>query len=312
MLRLPEILLIAVYVAPTVWALSDILRVPTDVWADSQQNQALWTVIALVLPLLGLSTGCGGESTVELAVVLPLTGEWSIYGEPIRQGVELAITEVQERKDLPYRVKFEILDSESDPVRAAEVLETAYRDGALAAVGGVTSAEALSMLPVAEDMERLLLSPSASSPALSGISRYFFRVFPSDFREGTTMGNFVAQKRNITNLAILSADTEYAKGVSEVFEAAFERVLAIDPDAAGVHVELRRLRRLLRRRPKIRVRGAAARAVAPVRPSAALEGVPPGRAALRGAVRPGGSVVRRSRGRDAVRRPGGADRRGRS
>jgi len=52
-LRLPEVLLIAVYVAPTVWALSDILRVPTDVWADSQQNQALWTVIALVLPLLG-------------------------------------------------------------------------------------------------------------------------------------------------------------------------------------------------------------------------------------------------------------------
>jgi hypothetical protein len=36
-----------------VWALSDILRVPTDVWEDSQQNQALWTVIALVLPLLG-------------------------------------------------------------------------------------------------------------------------------------------------------------------------------------------------------------------------------------------------------------------
>lgn len=53
MLRLPEILLIAVYLAPTVWALSDILRIPTDVWASSQQNQALWTVLVLVLPLLG-------------------------------------------------------------------------------------------------------------------------------------------------------------------------------------------------------------------------------------------------------------------
>ncbi|HEX6222052.1 MAG TPA: PLDc N-terminal domain-containing protein [Acidimicrobiia bacterium] len=53
MLRLSEILLIALYVAPTVWALSEILRIPTDVWAASKQNQALWTVIVLIVPLLG-------------------------------------------------------------------------------------------------------------------------------------------------------------------------------------------------------------------------------------------------------------------
>lgn len=53
MLRLPELLLIAIYLAPTVWALSDILRIPTDVWASSRQNQALWTVLVLVVPLLG-------------------------------------------------------------------------------------------------------------------------------------------------------------------------------------------------------------------------------------------------------------------
>ena len=53
MLRLSEILLIALYLAPTVWALAEILRIPTDTWADSKQNQALWTVIVLVVPLLG-------------------------------------------------------------------------------------------------------------------------------------------------------------------------------------------------------------------------------------------------------------------
>jgi len=52
-LRLPEILLIALYVAPTVWAISDILRITTETWTDSQQNQVLWTVIVLVLPVLG-------------------------------------------------------------------------------------------------------------------------------------------------------------------------------------------------------------------------------------------------------------------
>lgn len=53
MLRLPEILLIALYVAPTVWAVSDILRITAETWADSQQNQVLWTVIVLIIPVLG-------------------------------------------------------------------------------------------------------------------------------------------------------------------------------------------------------------------------------------------------------------------
>lgn len=179
-------------------------------------------LLALLAVPLWLTAGCSRDESFEFAVILPLTGEWSIYGQPIRQGVELAMEEAR-RRDLPYRVSIGLRDSASDPVRAAEELQAAFDAGAFAALGGVTSESALAMVPVAEEMERLLLSPSASSPELTGISRYFFRVFPSDFREGTTMGNFVAQKLGVTHLVILAADTEYARGVSEVFEAAFER-----------------------------------------------------------------------------------------
>ena len=50
------------------------------------------------------------------------------------------------------------------------------------------------MVSVADDAERVLLSPSASSLELTGISRNFFRVFFSDFDEGTTMGMFAVNK----------------------------------------------------------------------------------------------------------------------
>jgi len=183
-----------------------------------------WILTPLLIGLLlvlGALGACSDEESYEFAVILPLTGEWSIYGDPIRKGVELALEDVRSR-DLPYEVTIEVLDSKSDPTQAAELLRRAFRDGAFAAVGGVTSESALAMVPVAVEMERLLVSPSASSPKLAGISRYFFRVFPSDFREGTTMGNFVSEKLNITNLVILAADTTYARGISTVFEDAFE------------------------------------------------------------------------------------------
>jgi branched-chain amino acid transport system substrate-binding protein len=176
---------------------------------------------ALVAAPLVLCGACSQDQSYEFAVVLPLTGNWSVYGVPIRQGVELAVEQAQRRK-LPYRIEIDLRDSESDPVRATEELRASFEGGAFAAVGGVTSESALAMVPVAEEMGRLLVSPSASSPELTGISRYFLRVFPSDFREGTTMANFVAQKLGVDHLVILAADSEYARGISKVFQTAFE------------------------------------------------------------------------------------------
>jgi len=53
MLRVSEILIILLLLIPVVWALSDILRIPTSVWADSDQNQGLWAILVFLLPLLG-------------------------------------------------------------------------------------------------------------------------------------------------------------------------------------------------------------------------------------------------------------------
>lgn len=181
-------------------------------------------VLTLLLLLgLGFVGGCSGGEEVLFAVILPLSGEWAIYGQPIEKGVELAMDEIHRRKDLPFTIKIEIADSQSRPEKAAEQLEAMYDKGALAALGGVTSESALAMIPITEREEKILLSPAASSPELSGKSRYFFRVFPSDFREGTKMGNFAAQSLHLDNVVILAADSTYARGITEVFKNEFER-----------------------------------------------------------------------------------------
>ncbi len=51
-LRFNELLIILVLTVPTVWALIDLLRVPTDVWAASKQSQGLWAVLVLLVPVL--------------------------------------------------------------------------------------------------------------------------------------------------------------------------------------------------------------------------------------------------------------------
>lgn len=182
-----------------------------------------WT--KAILSLAGITALAAAACTggpVKVGAVLPLEGQYALYGVPIQRGIELAYEEVQQNEDR-VQIELEIRDSGSDPQRGAELLDELYRGGAVAAIGGVTTEAALLMVPVAERADKVLVSPSASSPALTGISREFFRIYPSDFREGNKMGNFAAETLGIDRMVIIAAESPYASGISDVFETEYRR-----------------------------------------------------------------------------------------
>ena len=179
--------------------------------------------VILSLALFSMVAGCAPDSSLQISAVLPLSGPWQIYGQPVRKGVELAYEELKASPDLPFSLDLVISDTESDAAKANKLLREAFDSGAVAVVGGVTSAEALEMVAVADRFDRVLLSPSASNPQLTGISRNFYRVFPSDAKEGTTMGNFGSQKLGLQTAVIVAKEETYAAGIQAVFASEFER-----------------------------------------------------------------------------------------
>jgi hypothetical protein len=48
-----EFFLIVVFLIPTVWAIFDALQTSSEVWAASKQDQAVWVLIVLLLPVVG-------------------------------------------------------------------------------------------------------------------------------------------------------------------------------------------------------------------------------------------------------------------
>jgi branched-chain amino acid transport system substrate-binding protein len=179
--------------------------------------------LPLLLPAALLAAlGCGDDQPVKIGAVLPLSGPDSLYGNQVRAGVDLAYERVKADPGAP-KIEVVTRDSGSDAGRAKKELEALFNDGAQAVVGGVTSKEALQMVDVADQFDRPLLSPSASSPELTGISKNFFRVFPSDFLEGSKMGNFATQTLKLSTVVILAAESLYGRGSQEVFKNEFER-----------------------------------------------------------------------------------------
>jgi len=179
------------------------------------------SVLASLTAVAAPLTACPG-GPVKVGAVLPLEGNFAIYGEPIHKGMELAYEQVKADPDR-VQITLEFRDSKGDPARAAELLEELYDSGAVIAIGGVTTDEALTMVPIADGKGKVLVSPSASSPRLTGISRNFFRLYPSDFREGNKMGIFAAQELGIDKMVILAAESPYARGIQDVFQTEYER-----------------------------------------------------------------------------------------
>ena len=212
-------------------------------------NRRLSTLLLLSMAAL-LFSACPPAANKKIAVVLPLTGEYSQYGEAIQRGLELAYEELAAAGT---EVTIEVLDSQSDPATGRELLDSAMVNS-IGAIGGATSAEAVEGIKAADDRNVALLSPTASSPELSGASRNFFRIFPSGDKESAILAGFIANQLQSERLAILYQDDPYGTATAEsiksvytgevVAEASFEvgqvmadavaEIVASDPQAVYV------------------------------------------------------------------------------
>jgi branched-chain amino acid transport system substrate-binding protein len=171
----------------------------------------------LAAALTGLVLAGACNPAVRIGVVVPESGEAAAYGASVLSGVKLALDDPRVTHQVPWRLEVSFRDSGSDPTRAATAAEALYEEGALLIIGGVTSAEAKVMIPVADRMGRVLLSPSASAPALAGRSRYFFRVYPSDELEGVKAADFLAVVRRAHTVVVVQEDNDYTRGLLPVF-----------------------------------------------------------------------------------------------
>lgn len=181
-----------------------------------------------LLSTIGLGGGCSGESNksavpkqVTFGAILPLTGDVANWGEESRQGIDLALEEAN-RQSTKYRFQVVFEDSKgsgSQAVAAARKLTGV--DHVLAIIGDNISGPTLALVPIADAAKVPVLSPSASSPKLSGISPFFFRVYPSDAAEGAFIGNVAAENMKLKRIAVLFINNDFGKGLRDVFTGVF-------------------------------------------------------------------------------------------
>jgi branched-chain amino acid transport system substrate-binding protein len=222
----------------------------------------------LVLPLVAIALvlpGCGktGKSAdeIRIGVVMPITGREAKPGQYQREGIELAIKQINDGggimvkskgKKLPVKEVF--YDDGSDQAKSAGLVERAMTtDEVIAVIGGYSTAlgEAESVMP--DRYQTPWITPGAAATHIfSRNYQYIFGTLSSTDLLGYTTGEFLGSlvdagklKKNLAvALAVENTDhgVEYAAGIDRwiqehpgYFHVAFNEKFDLgSPDYSGL------------------------------------------------------------------------------
>ena len=203
---------------------------------------------ARILLLLASSLGAGSCGGQVAEGPVSRSGDWAIGValnpkrpgmETIYNGVELAIDHLnRERggKGSPF-----VMRRTPENVASAVQIATILRNdpSVVGVVGHPESGSTLEAAPVYEDRENggdravVAISPTATSPALSGLSPWVFRVCPTDVAASAAAARFALDSLRSTRAAIIYRNDAYGKDWTRAFAAAYSsgggKVVQRDP-----------------------------------------------------------------------------------
>lgn len=191
----------------------------------------------------GAETKAGGAGITEWKVgsFLSLSGPDAQFGADAREGIELAVDEVNKaggEKGKPLRVVFE--DDKSNPQEASnKVLQLIDRDKVIALLGEVASSRMKAGGIVANKKHIPVVSPSATNPDVTKVGPFVFRVCFTDDEQGEAAAIFAARTLKKKKVAILYAsDDLYSSGISKVFREQAQKLgLEVVAEKGFLHTE---------------------------------------------------------------------------
>jgi branched-chain amino acid transport system substrate-binding protein len=185
------------------------------------------------LLLLCLLASCSRSRGSELT--FGAAGPWKEgYGEMNRKGIQLAQEEINtrpERAGAPLRIDFQ--DDEGSGQVASRIAQRFVDSPNVVAVVGHVNSGAMVAAAQVYDGHLAAVATTATSPALTGISRWAFRVISSDSTNGSGIAKFAASLGR-RRASILYENNSYGRGLADAFRRDFAgEVVSMDPIGEG-------------------------------------------------------------------------------
>jgi branched-chain amino acid transport system substrate-binding protein len=193
---------------------------PRNIWI------AVVAVVVVAGGLYAYSTRLKPSSSgaqLEIGILFPLSGDAASYGVKGRNGIQLAVDNLNRTMECGRKIGAVFEDSAAQPVTGLSAFQKLSSvDAVPAVVGDIVSAVTLAVAPAANRSKTVLLSPTSSAPNITQAGPYVYRIWPSDLAEGRAIAEY-AVSRGYTRAAILYMNNDYGVAIQDIFSSVFSK-----------------------------------------------------------------------------------------
>ena len=152
------------------------------------------------------------------------------YALTVKQGIEMALAEINERGGIGgSKVEWLSRNDSASGARAAEVATEFLENRRVVAVVGHVNSGAMVAAARVYDGGLPAVAVTATSPDLTGISPWVFRVMPSDSVNGIHLAEF-AQRMAFKRTAVLYENDAFGRNLADAFRRAYRgELVSFDP-----------------------------------------------------------------------------------
>src|SRR5213594_2806278 len=239
-----------------------IMEEPTPSGAKpAPKSRAVWIAVAVIVVIIVvvLAAVLGGlfapaaKPALRIGTLLSLTGSLSQYGPGDTQGAYLAVHQINAAGGvLGQPIQLFTEDDQTDQTAAAAATTKLITQNHVnAIVGAQFSGGTIASIGIAKAAGVPMVSPSATSPALSNLTLtggYFFRTAPSDALQGVVAANYLFTNLSYRYVNLVGRDDSYGRGLVGVINTKFTALgghvnttVIINPKATTFQTDLQNL-----------------------------------------------------------------------
>jgi branched-chain amino acid transport system substrate-binding protein len=169
--------------------------------------------------------GGGGGAPIKIGALTSLTGNFTPWGVQVRDGMQLAVNEINQRGGVDGRqLQLVVADDQSQAEEGRRAIERLIEQDGVVAVGGIISSDVgLATARIAEQSKvPLFLVKAGAGGILTPNSRHTFRTcLPAAPMVAGPILQYV-QSKNLTRVGAIVADYAWGQAIKGALEEAFK------------------------------------------------------------------------------------------
>jgi len=192
------------------------------------KNKRFWLFFGVVVIVAAIVIGFtitqkSSKHIIKIGAILPLTGQVDIFGQYIRQGIDLGVEEINnEKRDYKFKVIYE--DSKNEAKSGVLAFNKLVNIDKVNIIISAMSGVSFPLMPLVDKSKIILFMTAVTHSDATDRSEWAFRHYINRGEGAKVLSNYVFNRLNFRKVALAYINDEGGKGEANSFISEFTKL----------------------------------------------------------------------------------------